>query len=102
MGKKTHVGPVAGADDQPTVEHELHVTGTTGLCPRRGDVFADVRGRTYDLTLADVVVWDEDDLQQVSHILVVIHHRTDTVDQMNDRLGHPVAWCRFPGKDRNA
>lgn len=62
-------------------------------------MLADVGGRTDDFGLADVVVFDEDDFEQVADVRVVVDHCAHAVDQVNDRLGHPVSWSSLAAED---
>lgn len=64
-------------------------------------MFTEIRGRGDDLSLADVVVGQEDNLQEIANVLVVIHHRADGVDQMNNLLRHPVAGRSLSSEDRD-
>ncbi|RMZ70021.1 hypothetical protein GMOD_00000054 [Pyrenophora seminiperda CCB06] len=97
----TYIGTVTGSDDQTTVEAELHVTCTRRLSTGSRNVFANVAGRANDLCFADVVVGQIDDLEDVAHVFVVVDHLADLVDEMNDRLGHPVSWRSFASEDCN-
>lgn len=65
-------------------------------------MLGDVAGRRDDLSLADVVVFQEDDLEQVAHIRVVVHNVADLVDEVDDSLGHPVSWRSLATEDRYA
>jgi hypothetical protein len=64
-------------------------------------MLANIRSRHNDLGLADVVIRDEHNLQQITNILVVVDHIPNFVDEVNNRLGHPVAWCSLSSKDGN-
>lgn len=64
-------------------------------------MFTEIRGRGDDLSLADVVVGQEDNLQEIANVLVVIHHRAHGVDQMNNLLRHPVAGRSLSSEDRD-
>ena len=96
------VGPVARADDQAAIQDELHVAGPTGFRAGGGDVLADVRSGGYDFRLADVVVFDVNDLQEVTDVLVIVDDFANAADQVDDRLSHPVAWSRLAAEDRHA
>ena len=63
------------------------------------DVFADIGSGNDHLGLADVVVLEEDNLEQVTNILVVVDNGADSVDQVNNLLGHPVARSSLSTKD---
>ncbi|GJC79271.1 hypothetical protein ColLi_02109 [Colletotrichum liriopes] len=75
----------------------VHLLGAGG-----GDVLAQVGSRNDHLGLADVVVLQEDDLEQIANVLVLVDDGTDIVDQMNDLLGHPVARRSLSAKDGDA
>jgi len=62
-------------------------------------VLANVRSRGNDLGLADIVVLEEDDLQQITDILVVVDNASDLADEMNDGLSHPVPGRSLASKD---
>lgn len=87
----TYVSTIAGTDDQTTVQAELHVARARGLGTSRGDVLGDVTGGRDDFSLADIVVFQEDDLEQVANIGIVVHNVTDLVDEVDDSLSHPVS-----------
>ena len=63
-------------------------------------MLTNVRGRGDDLGLADVVVLNVNDLQQITNIFVVVDDFANAADKMNDSLGHPVAWSGFASEDR--
>lgn len=62
-------------------------------------MLADIRGRAQNLRLADIVVLNENDLEEIADILVVIDNGTDLVDEVDDRLRHPVSWSGFATED---
>lgn len=93
------VGSVAGADDQAAVEDEFHVAGATGFRACGGDVLADVRGRGDDFGLAHVVIFNVDDLQEVADVLVVVDDFANATNEVDDGLGHPVAWSGLAAED---
>lgn len=97
----TYVGTIAGTDDQATVQAELHITGSRSFRTSCGNVFGDVAGRGDDFSLADVVVLQKDDLQQVSNVRVVVHDISNLVDEMDDGLGHPISRCCLSTKNRH-
>lgn len=58
-----------------------------------GDVFADVRSWNNDFGLADIVVFQEDNLQKITNILVPVHHSSNRIHEMNDLFSldfHPI------------
>jgi hypothetical protein len=65
-------------------------------------VLAQVRGRDNHLGLADIVVLEEDDLEQVANLVVVVDDGGDGVDEVDDLLGHPVARRRLAAKNGHA
>lgn len=101
-GRGTYIGTVAGSDDQTAVQHELHVARARCLGSGGGDVLADVAGWDDDLGLADVVVLDEDDFQEISNILVIVDNSTNAVDQVDDSLSHPVTRSSLATEDRDS
>ena len=62
-------------------------------------MFRDIAGGSDNLGLANVVVCEEDDLEQVADIRVVVHDVSNLVDEMNDGLGHPVSWRSLSTED---
>ena len=95
------VGSVACTDDQSTVQDEFHVAGSTGFRTCSGDVLADIRGRGDDLGLTNIVVFDVDDLQQVTDVFVIVHDLANAANKVDDSLGHPVAWSGLASEDRH-
>lgn len=69
------------------------------LSSSRRDMLADIRSGTNHLRLAHVIVLQENDLEQIANIIVLVDHRADRIDQMNNLLGHPVPWRGFTTKD---
>lgn len=65
-------------------------------------MLAQVGGGDNHLGLADVVVLEEDDLEQVTNLLVLVDDSANVVDQVNDLLGHPVAGSSLSTKDGDA
>lgn len=86
----TYVCTVASTDDQTTIENKLHVAGTRCLSSGCGDVLAEVIGRDDHLSLANVVVLEEDNLELVTNVLVLVYHGADAVDEVDNLLSHPV------------
>lgn len=72
--KLTHVSTITCSNNQTTVQHKLHVASTTGLSASGGDVLADIRSGYDDLALADIVVLDKDNLEEIANIRVVVHN----------------------------
>mmetsp|Transcript_15458 Transcript_15458/g.26591 ORF Transcript_15458/g.26591 Transcript_15458/m.26591 type:complete len:531 (+) Transcript_15458:357-1949(+) len=97
-----NVGTVQRADDDATIEHELHVAraGSLGACSR--DMLGDVVGRDDDLGSGHIVVGDEDHLEQIANGRVRIHDGADGVDELDDALGHHVRWGGFATEDAHA
>lgn len=62
-------------------------------------MLADVRSRANDLSLADIVVLEIDDLKQITDIFVAVYNLADLVDEMNDCFGHPISRSRFATED---
>ena len=68
------VRAIASANDQATIEHEFHVRGAGGFGAGGGDVLADVGRGDDDLAFGDVVVFNEDDFEQVADVGVVVDY----------------------------
>lgn len=66
------------------LEDKLHIGRATGFSPCCTDMFTDVRSRTDDFGLADVVVLEEDHFEEITDIWVVVHDLPDLVDEVND------------------
>lgn len=62
-------------------------------------MLADIAGRHNNLCLGHVVVLEEDDLEEITNILVLIHNHSDLVDEVDDGLGHPISRSSFTTKD---
>lgn len=101
VGETTYVCTVASADDQATVQDELHVTGTTSLSTSGGDVLADVGSRADDLGLADIVVFQKDNLEEISNVRIGVHDLSNLADQVDDGLRHPVAGSSLASENRD-
>lgn len=65
-------------------------------------VLAEVRGGDDDLGLANIVILDEDNLEEVTDLLVLVDDGSDVVDEVDNLLSHPVARCSLSTKDGNA
>uniref|UniRef100_A0A1Y1L8Q7 Uncharacterized protein n=1 Tax=Photinus pyralis TaxID=7054 RepID=A0A1Y1L8Q7_PHOPY len=100
--RNLNVGAVAGANDEAAVEDKLHVASSRGLCSSGRNMFANVRSRANHFRLAHVIILQENNLEQVTNILVLIHHRADRVDQVDNLLGHPISRRSFTAKDTHA
>lgn len=84
--RQTHVGAVAGTDDQTAVEHKLHIGRARGFCSSSRYVLTNVTGWSDDLGLADIVILKEDDFEGVANVLVSVDNLADLVNQVNDLL----------------
>ena len=77
-----------------SVSHSIteynHPSSANLLSASSRDVLADVRSRDNDLSLANIVVLEKDDLEQVTNLLVIVDDGSNLVDQVNDLLSHPV------------
>ena len=47
-------------------------TCSTSLSSRGWDVFTDIRGRDYDLGFANIVIFNENDFQEIPNFFVVV------------------------------
>lgn len=65
-------------------------------------MLAEVGSGDDDLGLANIVVLDEDNFEQVTDLLVLVDDGSDVVDEVNNLLSHPVARCSLSTKDGNA
>ena len=65
-------------NDDATVHDKLHVGSARGLGTRSGDVLRDVVGRDDDLSIAHLVVGDEDKLEVVTGVGVCVDHLQTT------------------------
>lgn len=72
------------------------------LSASSGNMLAEIRRGANDLSFAHVVVGNENDLEQIANILIVVHNRTHTVDEMNDLLRHPVSRGGLASEDGDA
>lgn len=79
-GGTCYICTITSSNDETTVKHKLHVAGPAGLGTSSRDMLADIRSGAQNLCLADIVVLDEDNLEQIADILVIIHNCTDLVD----------------------
>lgn len=59
----------------------------------------DIGSRDDDLSLGDVIVLNKDNLQQITNVLIVVDDSADTVDKVDDGLGHPVTRRSLASKD---
>lgn len=62
-------------------------------------MLAEIRRGNDHLGLADVVILEEDDLEQITNLLVVVDNGSNSVDQVYNLLGHPVARSSLATKD---
>lgn len=63
-------------------------------------MLTDIVGWNDHLGLRHIVVLQEDDLKCIADILVIVDNVTDTVDEMDNCLCHPVSWCSLSTEDR--
>ena len=77
----------------------LHVARTRSLSPSSGNVLANITRRHNNLRLANIVVLQEDNLEQITNLLIIIDHLADLVDEVDNRLRHPVTRRRFAAED---
>lgn len=68
----------------------LHVARTGSFRSGGRDVLADVGGWHDNLTLADIVVFDKDDLEEIANVRIIVYNFTNFVHKVNDCLRHPV------------
>lgn len=64
-------------------------------------MLTNIAGRHDNLSLRDVIVFQENDLEKITDILILVDYSTHAVDQMNDSLSHPITRCSLSTKDRN-
>ena len=65
-------------------------------------MLAEIRGGTDDLRLADIVILNEDDRQEITDFRVLVHHGRNLVDEVDDGLRHPVARSSLATNDGDA
>ena len=64
-------------------------------------MLADVRGRGDNFGLANIVVFNVDDLQKVTDVLVIVNNFANAADKVDDSLSHPVAGSGLASEDRH-
>lgn len=62
-------------------------------------MLTDVTGRDDDLSLRDIVILQKDNLQEVANILIIVDDSANTVNEVDDSLGHPVSRCCLSTED---
>ena len=62
-------------------------------------MLADVGGWDDDFCFADVIVFNVDDLEKIADVLIIVDDFTNTADQVDDSLCHPVAWGSFASEN---
>ena len=97
-----NIGAIQRAQNQPTVQHKLHVARARRLRSRRRNVLRNVAGGNDQLGERHGVVGDEDDLEVVARVNVVVDDRLDAVDELDDELGDVVAGGCLAAKDDDA
>lgn len=58
-------------------------------------MFTNVRCWADNFCLADVIILKKYNLEKIANVLVLVNDDSDTVDEMDDRLRHPVAGGSF-------
>lgn len=94
--------PQRNIHDYTSVKHEFHIARARSLGSSGGNMLTDIAGRDNDLSLADVVVFHENNLKQITNLLIVVDDLADLVDQVNNRLGHPVPRRSLASEDANS
>ena len=90
---------VVGAEGEGAVVHELHVRRAGGLGACRGDLLGDIGCRIDELGIRDSEVRDEGDLDRLVHMVVVVDHVGDGVDEADDFLCEVIALGSLAGED---
>ncbi len=62
-------------------------------------MLTNITGRNNNLSLRDIVILQENDLQEIANIWILVDDRTNIVDEMNNSLGHPVPRCSLSTED---
>ena len=81
-----HIRAVHRSQCRSAVQHELHVAGTGGFLGCRRNLLRNIRCRENDLTVADLVVFDEHYLEAAGKRRIVIYGSCHGVDQLDDQL----------------
>lgn len=85
----TYVGTIASSNDQSPVEHKLHVASTGSLSTRGGDMFAQIGSRAKEFSFADIIVFNKDDLEQITDIRILVDNLSNGRDETDDGFSLP-------------
>lgn len=89
------VGAIHGTNDETTVHNEFHVRCSRGLSTSSGNMLGEFGSWDNDLSARHVVIWQEDDLEEISNVVVVVDLEGDGSDKLDDSLGVMVTWGSF-------
>src|ERR1700757_2939521 len=95
-----NIGPVQCPDGQRPVHGKLHIARPRSFVAGGGDLFRQVSGGINPASLLYVVVRQKHYFEAITDIWISIQHLSYRVDQLNDQLGHEVAWGCFATKDK--
>jgi len=94
--------PVAGADSQRAVHHELHIARAARLVAGGRDLIGDIGGRDQTLGERDVVVGQEHDFEPAARHRIAIDGGGQVVDEFDDQLGEVVGRCRLACEEKRS
>mmetsp|Transcript_33260 Transcript_33260/g.51758 ORF Transcript_33260/g.51758 Transcript_33260/m.51758 type:complete len:207 (-) Transcript_33260:643-1263(-) len=86
-----NVGPVISSDNKSGVHDKLHVGGAGCFSPGGGNMLGDVVGGDNDLSVSDLVVGDEDELEIILGIRVGVDHGSNGIAECNNSLRDVVS-----------
>src|ERR1700747_3273737 len=95
-----NVGTIQCPDRQRPVHSKLHVACTGSFVAGRGDLFGQVSSGINPASLLYIVVRQKYDFEAITYIWIFIQHLSYRVDQLNDQLGHEIAWGCFTTEDK--
>ena len=93
-----HVSTVHCTKGNSTVNHQLHVTCTTGFFSRQRNLFTDFTGRDNYLCQGNVVVFHKDYIQLFGNLWVLLNFCAKIMNQLHNSLCMIVAGSRFRTK----
>ena len=96
------IGPIESSDGQGSVHREFHIAGPGGFFTSSRDLLGQIGRRVDVLAVLDVEIRKKDHLDEIADFGIAIDHLADRVYQLDDQLGHEVAWRCLSAEDECA
>ena len=95
-----HICSIHSTERNRTIEHKLHISGTTGFLGCKRNLLGNVTGRNQFLSCTDVIILHHHQLHIRRYLRIILNQRLQCQKQMDDILGNIISRSCLCAKDK--